>query len=114
MNPYKTTHTATIANGASLSGAIELGPARAARVDIPATWTTADLTFQVSYDGTTYNNLYQADGTEYKLVVGGTSRSILLDVADFLSVPYLKIRSGTAGAAVNQGAARELVVSAVL
>lgn len=101
------TTTATIANGASLSGAIDLSTGKLARIAMPASWTAANLTFQASYDGATYNDLYDQNGTEYT-VTAAASRSILVPFADFIGIRYLKIRSGTSGAAVNQGADRTL------
>lgn len=98
----------TIANGASLSGAIDCSEGRPARIVIPSAWTTANLTFQTSYDGTTYNDLYDAFGTEYTVTVGGASRGIILPLADFIGVRYLKVRSGTTGTPVTQGADRTL------
>ena len=41
----------TIASGASLSAATDLGPYRVFAVVMPASWTTANLTFQGSSDG---------------------------------------------------------------
>lgn len=104
--------TATIANGASLSGAVDLGDSRAARLAFPAAWTAAVVTVMTSMDGTTYRDLYDKDGTEYT-IQAAASRSVLLPVADFYGIRYVKFRSGTSAAAVNQGAARVLEVQAV-
>lgn len=113
MKNFTSVLTATIASGASLSGAVDLGSGgRAARIAMPAAWTTANLTFQASYDGITYNNLYDKDGVEYT-AQAAASRSILLPVADWYGIRYLKVRSGTSAAAVNQGAARSLIIQAV-
>lgn len=100
--------TAVIANGESLSGAVDCSAGRLGRIVIPATWTAANLTFQGSYDGSNYANLYDEAGTEYTVTVGGAAREIKVPVVDFLSVRYLKIRSGTSGTPVNQGGARTL------
>lgn len=105
--------SATIANAASVTGAIDLGTGRLARIVIPAAWTTANLTFQTSYDGTNYADLYDASGTEYTVQVGGVSRAILLPIADWLGVRYLKIRSGTSGSPVAQGGSRTLNLAVV-
>ncbi|MBW7970964.1 hypothetical protein [Bradyrhizobium sp. BR 10289] len=99
----------TIASGQSLSGSVDLGRQRAVRVIIPATWTAANLTFQVSYDNVTFSNLYDSSGNEYT-VQAGASRSIILPVADFIGIRYLKVRSGTSGAAVNQTSAATLII----
>ena len=104
--------TATIANGASLSDAIDCAVARLGRITLPAAWTAAALTFQVSPDGTNWFNLYDAAGTEYT-AQAAASRAVIIPVADFLSVRYLKVRSGTSGAPVAQGAERALTLSLV-
>lgn len=105
------TFPATIANGQSLSDAIDLGERRAVRIVMPAGWTAAALTFQSSYDGTTFNDLYDESGNEVSYTVAA-GRSVRLPVGDWLGVRYLKIRSGSSGTPVNQGAARSLVVVA--
>jgi len=101
--------SAVITNGASLSTAIDLGITRLSRIAMPASWTAANLTFQVSDDGVTYRNLYDSAGTEVQ-VTAAASRSISLHslYALFQDVRWLKIRSGTSAAAVNQGAERTL------
>lgn len=109
------TFTATIANGASLSGAVDLGTMRPGRMTLPAAWTAAAGTFAVSADGVTYGPLYDWAGTEVSIASASmvASREIVLDPTLFLSVRYLKVRSGTNGAPVNQGAARAIVVTGV-
>lgn len=104
------TTTATILSGASLSSAIDLSAGRLSRIAIPASWTTANLTFQTSADNSTFNDLYDSYGTEYTVTVGGASRAIVIPLADFIGVRYLKIRSGTTGTPVNQGADRILTL----
>lgn len=104
-----TTATATIANGASLSAAVTLAGKGVIRLNMPATWTAANLTFQVSVDNVTYFDLYDKTGTEYT-VTAAVSRSIIMPPADFVGMNYLKIRSGTSGTPVNQGASRDITV----
>lgn len=108
-------HTLAIASGQSLSDAATLAGARAARIDIPGTFTGTTISFQASPDSVDANfkNLYKSDGSEYTITVA-PGRSILLDLADFLSIPYLKVRSGTAGSPTAEAAGRSIVVSAVL
>lgn len=116
--------TATIANGQSLSGAVDLG----ARVTVkgfeydptllalitPAGWDTNDMTFQVSADGVTYVNLYRvaADGTasEYKITAAAPSLCFNLSPADWKGFRYLKVRSGTSGSPANQSGAASLTL----
>lgn len=99
-----------IANGASLSGAGNLGPFRLVGLVMPADWTAANLTFQVSHDAdTTYNNLYDDEGTEVT-VTAADDRYITLDPSVFAGINCIKVRSGTSGSAVNQGAARTITL----
>lgn len=101
--------TVTIANGASLSGAVSLAGLLLVGIVMPASWTAADLTFQASRDGSTYNNVYDEGGLEVT-VDAAVSRHIVIDPARFAGCEYLKVRSGTSGVAVNQAAARSLVL----
>lgn len=102
--------TAQIALGTALSAAVDCVDGRAIRVDMPAAWDAADLTFQVSLDGVTYSDLYDAYGSEY-VVRASASRAILLNPVDFIGVRYLKVRSGTGAVPVNQTAARSITLT---
>lgn len=106
--------TAVIANGASLSGAAHIGgPGQGSsllRIVLPAAWTAANLTFQTSDSATgTFQDYYAADGTEVT-VTAAASRDIGIAPIDFAGVAYVKVRSGTSAAAVNQGAARTITL----
>ena len=97
--------TATLANAASLSDAIDLNGTTMVGYIIPAAWTAADITFQVSVDGTNFNNLYNQFGNEVKHIVAA-SRFIVLTPSDMAGVRYIKFRSGTNITPVAQGAQR--------
>ena len=103
-------HTATIALSGSLSGAVAI-PYTHTLVGLvmPTAWDTADLTFQGSFDGTTYANLYTDGGTEVN-VPAAAGRSIYVNTAELRAYPYLKIRSGTQGTPVAQTAARVITL----
>lgn len=111
---------ASIANGASLSQVIDLygvGTGSAiVGLEMPAAWTAASITFSVSHDiGTqTFKDYYDDAGTEIT-VTAAASRFIRLIPSLFAGIRYIKVRSGTSGSPVNQGAARDvkLVVRAV-
>ncbi len=98
---------ATIAASASLSGAVRLPPGRVlVGIVMPAAWTAAALTFQISLDeGATFQNAYIAAGTEVNITAAAAT-TIALDPATWLHAPIIKVRSGTAASAVNQAAAR--------
>lgn len=98
---------AVIAASASITDAIDLKTNRLACIQMPSSWTAANLTFQVSSDGETYADLYDAFGSEYT-VTADASQALLVDVKDFFGFRFLKIRSGTSGTPVNQAAGREL------
>jgi hypothetical protein len=108
-----TPRTATIANGASLSNAVKLGRGGVGALALPSGWTTAALTFQGSVDdGVSYQNIYD-DGTERTIASASVaaSRTLSLDPEDWVGFTHIKVRSGTAGSPVNQGADRAIVVS---
>jgi hypothetical protein len=110
------TFTATIANAASLSGAVDLGLNRLFAIVIPSTWTgtTTPITFQASVDGVTYGELYDSTGTEVQVTVTGVSTYILnASPAEWLGVRYIKVRSGTLGSPVNQGQSTNITVVGV-
>lgn len=105
--------TVTIASGASLTAAVDMGKRELVRVDMPSAWTAAALTFQVSADGTTYTNLYK-DGSEFSKTEAAASRGVGIAPADAMMMHrYIKIRSGTAASAVNQEAERTLTLVAI-
>jgi hypothetical protein len=104
-----TTTTVTIDNGASLSGAVNLSGWTLIAIDMPASWTAANLTLQASIDNSTWDNVFDSLGTEVT-ITAAASRFILLNPADFVSVRYLKVRSGTSGTPVNQGGARTITL----
>lgn len=103
------TRTATIANGASLSDAVQVDGSTVVGIVMPAAWTTANLTMQASADDSTYNNVYDELGTE-KTIVATAARYIALNPADFLGSNSIKVRSGTSASAVAQGAERLVTV----
>lgn len=105
---------ATIAEAGNLTAAIDLKAGRAHRINLPAAFDNADITFQVSDDGADWFDLFNSAG-EYKIAAAavGASRSLLLDFQTFYGVRHLKIRSGTASAAVAQAAERAITISTV-
>ncbi len=105
------TVTATIASGASLSGAADLGTGRLVGLIMPAAWTTAAITFQGSADGANYFDLYD-DNIERAIASGSAlaSRFIALPIADWLMIRSVKLRSGSSASPVPQGADRAITL----
>lgn len=100
----------TIANGASLSGALNIDQRNLFALLMPTSWTSAAMTFQGSYDGTNYFDLYDETGTEISFTVAASRYVLISSPIKFLGLKKLKVRSGTSGSAVNQGADRVIGV----
>ena len=96
---------ATIANAASLSAAVEIAGMELVAIEMPAAWTAANLTFQGTHDGATFNNVHDDAGTEVS-VTAAAARYIRLNPELWGGFHSVKVRSGTAGTPVNQGAER--------
>lgn len=98
---------AVIAESESLSEMIHLHGLSLFALQMPAAWTAADITFQGSWDGTTFADVYDETGAEVT-VDAAADRFIVLDPAKFIGLQRLKIRSGTSGTPVAQDAARTI------
>jgi hypothetical protein len=99
----------TIANGASLSGGVELGAGALVAIILP-TFTSAGLSFQSSEDGTSWREAF--DSANAAITVAVTTGGYISAPAALRGAPWLKVRSGTSGAPVTQGADR--VISLVV
>lgn len=100
----------TIANGAALSGSIDLTGLTIVAIQMPAAWTAANITFQASTtDGGTLQDVYDDAGTEVT-VTAAASRFITLSPATSIAYRFLKLRSGTTGTPVNQGGERSITL----
>lgn len=109
-NEMGATHkqTAVIANGAAVSDAQDLKGSRYISLQMPAAWTAANLTFQGSNDNSTFNDIYDSAGNE--LTATAAASRCITDIPELTPFRYIKIRSGTNGTPVNQGAERSIVI----
>jgi hypothetical protein len=88
--------TATIANGATTSDAVDCGQNRAARLSMPAAFTGTSLGVQVlASDGSTYQTLYDDSGVAYAITVAA-GREVILNMIDFLGIQSFKLVSNAA------------------
>lgn len=98
--------SASIAAGQSLSPEVDIGSKSLVGIVLPANWSAAagGLSFQVSVDGgVTWNELTTVGGTAYAIAFTAAAGAyIAIDPATLRGVQAIKIRSGTAGAPVNQ------------
>jgi hypothetical protein len=100
----------TIPNGGSImADGVDLNQFTPVGVLLPAGWTSAGLSFAASPDGATYGALYDKDGEVMIATLAG-GEYVVLDPLKFFGARWLKIRSGTAGSPVNQGADRVLTL----
>jgi hypothetical protein len=101
-----------IASGQSVSDYLSLGDYAIVGVILPAAWTTAALTIEVSHDATTWiDTVMDADGAQCNVVASpAASTAYTLNLAGLLPYRYCRLRSGTTAAPVNQGAARSITV----
>lgn len=110
------TKAVTIADGQTVSDAILLSDTYGQSVEslvavvTAAGFTTADLTFQFSLDGTTYIAAKNAAGTAITLSSVAASDWRAVDPTDFLSAKYLKV---VASASQSSGDTITLVIRGV-
>ena len=101
--------TATIANGTSVSGSIDLTSTALLGFIAPSAWTAAALNIEVSPDGTTwptagaFDEFGSAIGQWSALTAGAAYK---VDPLAMLPWRYVRLRSGTSGTPVNQAADR--------
>lgn len=100
----------TINSAASLSGTITL-PGELVGILMPAAWTTANLTFQGSIDGTNFFDLYDDLGVEVTAQVAGSRFIGISNSSPFRGLRSIRIRSGSSATPVNQASARNLTVA---
>ncbi len=96
-----------ILNGTSLSAAIALGTKGLCGIAMPAGWDAAGLSFQASVDGgTTWLEMQSVSAAI--AYTAAANQYVAIDPALWRGVNMIKVRSGTAGAPVNQTADRVL------
>jgi hypothetical protein len=100
----------TIAAGDFLSSFGYIGQGELLSISMPFAWTAAVLTFQGSYDGVTFQDIYNPDGTELT-ASAAASQQVMMNRPGL--PPWIKIRSGTGAAPViqsNIGAGATLMI----
>lgn len=96
--------------GELLSDGVDCSGGNAVRITMPAAWTPANLSIQISTDGNGYNDLYDGEGREVVLVVvPGVAVPIAKEWATFWN--FIKFRSGTRSHPVIQTAQRDFAIT---
>ena len=104
--------TATIARSSSLSTIVDVGGNYVVGIIMPDIWTEARVSVQVSPDGVIFHDLFDFNFGE--LIFSATNGvAIAVDHRRLLMARYIKLRSGTRGAPINQGATCAFTVIAV-
>lgn len=104
--------TLTIAAGTSISDGVNLTGRSLIRLTIGAAWTAADLTVQTSRDGVAWYDLYDEYGTPYT-IKAAADRAVFINPGPLLAVNYIRLRSGTPAAPVNQASAATITLASV-
>ena len=102
----------TIPGGASLSDSVNLTGRSLIRLTIGAAWTAADLTVQTSPDGVAWYDLYDEYGTPYT-IKAAANRAVFINPGPLLAVNFIRLRSGTPAAPVNQASAATITLASV-
>ncbi len=96
--------TVTIANGATLSSAVDLDGLGLVGIIMPAAFTGATIGFMVSPDNSTFTDLYTTANTIIAMSVT-QGRAYAMQAGDLAGFRYLKIKSAS-----SEGAARTLTL----
>ena len=97
----------TIGASQNASSVLELLTETLVGIYMPSAWDPADLAFAASHDGTTFSEMYEFGAPV--TAQAGAGQYVPVDLAKFVGVAYLKIRSESGGVAINQSSERVLV-----
>lgn len=102
----------TILNGAALSEAFQVDRGRIVGIVMPTAWTAGSITFAALLgDGATYGKVMDDGGNEVTLTSPAASTVISITPPKQVQAGgMMKVRSGTNGTPVNQGANRAIGV----
>ena len=107
--PMLAEHDVIIANGESLSAALDLDGGVLEGFVMPAAWTPATVSFEGSMDDVTYYEC--GDGTAEVSLVADAGWIIAIPIGSINGLGrYVRVRSGTSAIPVNQGAARTITL----
>jgi hypothetical protein len=96
--------------GESLSPAADCRDGKIVRLTMPAQWTDAVLSFQISSDDQGYNDLYDHTGNEVIVrVVPGSAVIVPVDL--LAAAAFIKFRSGTHEYPVPQPEQRDFAIA---
>jgi len=110
--------TMTIAASAAVSNGFGLDGRKPVGIFKPATWTAADISFEVSTDGSTWVKVIDSAGALLKIT--GVSATVaeyyvVTEASDLIAAPHIRVVSTNTASEVdvNQDAARTLTLVCV-
>lgn len=109
-----------IASGASQSGEVNVGGRRIVGVQMPVGWDAAGITFlallREAYGPPkvpVFGMVQAEGGGELTVTTPAADEYVVLNAIDIIGLGRIKVRSGTAGAPVNQTAQRDFFLVVV-
>ena len=105
-------NTVTILNGTALSTAsVDIQREQLVGLIMPAGWDAAGLSLQGSIDGQTWGNVFTASGElSFPSASCAAGNLLAFDAHLTPAIRFLKVRSGTSAAPVNQTADRVVTI----
>jgi hypothetical protein len=104
----------TITQGESLSDGVDCSAGQIVRITVPQEYNDGDMpnvmSFQVSSDGGSYNDLFDDEGHEIT-IVARPDQAIIIDRSWARTVGFIKLRSGTRDKPVKQTADCKLAIA---
>lgn len=101
----------TIQAGETLSDGIDCRAGEIVRLSMPADWTPANLTFQVSTDGKLFDDLFDDQGEEITVKNVAPGSAVTVPRLAARAIAFLKFRSGSRAHPVVQKGRREFAVT---
>ena len=109
--PLQVLNGPTIASRQALSNGLNCSAGRVVRITMPAAWTPAPLTCQISSDNVFYNDLVGLDGYEVQFTNVVPGSAVVVPEKTGRAIAWLKLRSGTRAAPVAQSADRVFAIA---
>src|SRR5687767_1268794 len=107
--PSANKNIVTITSGESLSTALNIRGIIITGVMVDG-WTSADMTFKGSIDGTNYYPVLSQDGSEIVVTPVVNCWNSFEDYVALSQFNYIKIQSGTRSVATTQGSNRTITI----
>lgn len=101
------TATIDISADADMSDIVNLGGRIPVAIYIPATWTAANITFDVSYDGTAFAALYDTAAAEVTVTGPAANQCHAVNPELFMGATHVRLKTSA-----GQAADREIIIMA--